>query len=136
VCAQFISSDVEWCWACPIVSGQKNFSPVHVVGACTNTRTQRVLHGVARWRRSATVLASPHSPSFETKFYKTAESGNTPKEPRCYLPLIRAEPPKQFGLGPVRIDSQNHSSAPGRPFLHQRHELFVHERSHSGRCAA
>ena len=80
-------------------------------------RTQHVLCGVARWRRSAIVLASPQFLIFETKFYKTAGSGNTPKEPRCYLPLIRAEPPKQFGQGPVRTDSQNRSSAPGRPFL-------------------
>ncbi|MGC2086722.1 MAG: hypothetical protein WA702_25550 [Bradyrhizobium sp.] len=61
----------------------------------------------------AIVLASPHFPSSAIKFYKSAASGNTRKDARCYLVCIRTEPPKQFGQGPVRTDSQNHSGAPG-----------------------
>jgi hypothetical protein len=47
VCAQFISTDVEWFGACRIVSAWKNFSRVHAgCGHCI-MRKQRVLRGVA-----------------------------------------------------------------------------------------
>jgi hypothetical protein len=83
VCAEFVSPDVEWFDACPIISGRKNCGHANASDDRTNRRSPRDLRRVAGARLRTRVSASPHSPITETKLYKIAESGNTLKKLRC-----------------------------------------------------